>query len=157
SVDTQLERIRQRATYETEQARHTKARPWSVVTEYHEEGRSGKDTDRPELQRLLADVRAGQLDIVCVTKIDRITRSLIDFYDLWKTFEEHGVEFISLGDSFDTASATGRAMLKLTLVFAELERERTSERTKEKIQIRREAGKWFGGAVPLGYKVNPEN
>lgn len=152
SVDTQLSRIRQRASYETEQAKHTRGRPWEIVGEYREEGRSGKDIDRPSLQRLLADVRAGRLDGVCVTKIDRITRSLIDFYELWTTFEKHKVEFVSLGDNFETASATGRAMLKLTLVFAELERERTSERTREKIHMRRRAGLWFGGVPPLGYQ-----
>jgi site-specific DNA recombinase len=155
SVDTQLARIGQRVAYEADQAQHTNGRPWTVTAEYREEGRSGKNTDRPELQRLLADVRAGRLDVVCVTKIDRITRSLIDFYELWRTFEEHKVEFVSLGDSFETASATGRAMLKLTLVFAELERERTSERTREKIDMRRRAGLWFGGIPPLGYKSNP--
>lgn len=155
SVDTQVARIRQKVEYEAAQAKLTKGRSWLLVGEYREEGKSGKDTDRPQLQRLLADVRAKKLDAVVVTKIDRITRSLIDFYDLWKQFEENNVEFISLGDSFDSSSATGRAMLKLTLVFAELERERTSERTKEKIEMRRQAGKWFGGPVPLGYRVHP--
>jgi site-specific DNA recombinase len=152
SVDTQVSRIRQRVAYETEQARHTRGRPWVLTSEYREEGKSGKDTDRPALQRLLADIRSGHVDAVCVTKIDRITRSLIDFYELWRTFEQHNVEFVSLGESFETASATGRAMLKLTLVFAELERERTSERTREKIEMRRRAGLWFGGVPPLGYK-----
>src|SRR6266508_1043812 len=63
-------------------------RPWKVVAEYREEGRSAKNTDRPELKRLMADVAAGKLDVVCVTKIDRITRSLIDFYELWGAFEK---------------------------------------------------------------------
>jgi site-specific DNA recombinase len=157
SIDTQVARIRQKVDYEAAQAKLTNDRSWVLVGEYREEGKSGKDTDRPQLQRLLADVRGKKLDAVVVTKIDRITRSLIDFYDLWKSFEENGVEFISLGDSFDSSSATGRAMLKLTLIFAELERERTSERTKEKIQMRRQAGKWFGGPVPLGYRVHPKD
>ncbi|MHB8877484.1 MAG: recombinase family protein [Myxococcaceae bacterium] len=157
SLDTQFELMRKRAEYQAVQARSSRMPPWKIVGEYREEGRSGKNIDRPELQRLLADVRDGKLDLVCVTKIDRITRSLTDFYTLWGTFEEHDVEFIALNENFDTTNASGRAMLKITLVFAELERERTSERTKEKIQARRQAGLWFGGQVPLGYQVNPKN
>lgn len=105
----------------------------------------------------MADARAGKLDLVLVTKIDRFSRSLSDFFNLWHTLEEQHVEFVSLGDNFDTSSATGRAMIKIVLVFAELERERTSERTKEKIAVRREQGLWFGGTVPLGYRTNPAN
>jgi site-specific DNA recombinase len=157
SLDTQLHRIRQRASYESDEAKHSGRRAWRITAEYREEGRSGKDTERPALQRMLADVAAGKLDAVCVTKIDRITRSLIDFYDLWSAFEEHHVEFFALDDKFETASATGRAMLKITLVFAELERERTSERTREKTLARRSAGKWFGGQIPFGYRVHPTN
>ena len=156
SIDTQIQKLRRRAQYENEQAGADGQR-WEIVEEYREEGRSGKNTDRPELQRLLKDVREGRLDAVVVVKIDRITRSLTDFYDLWNTFEEHNVEFTALDDKFDTTSATGRAMLKITLVFAELERERTSERTKEKIQSRRAAGLWFGGRVPFGYSPHATN
>ncbi len=156
SVDTQFSRIRKRAEYESDQAVHRDdADPWRIVEEYREEGRSAKNTDRPALQRLLADVRLGKIDMVVATKIDRITRSLTDFYDLWRIFEEHGVEFVALDDNFETRSAGGRAMLKITLIFAELERERTSERTKEKIQARRANGLWFGGTVPVGYKPHP--
>lgn len=158
SVDTQLQLIRSKVNFECEQARVSKdRREWKVVAEYREEGRSAKNTDRPELKRLMADIAAGKIDVVCVTKIDRITRSLIDFYELWAMFEKHGVEFVALSDSFETRSATGKAMLKITLVFAELERERTSERTKEKIQSRRQQGMWFGGRVPLGYQIDPAN
>jgi len=157
SLDTQLSRIRQRIDYETSQATATGAREWVLATEYREEGKSGKNIDRPALQQLLADVRDGKLDAVVVVKIDRITRSLIDFYELWSIFEEHEVEFFALDDKFETASATGRAMLKITLVFAELERERTSERTKEKIQSRMVQGLWFGGRVPFGYKAHDTN
>ena len=152
SVDTQMSRIQRQAKFETENQR-----PWRVVAEYREEGRSGKNTDRPELQRLLADVRAGKLDAVCVTKLDRITRSLVDFYDLWDTFKDYDVDIIALDDQFETKSATGRAMLKIMLVFAELERERTSERTREKTLERRSQGLWFGGQVPFGYRVHPSN
>lgn len=159
SLDTQLLRIRQSAAYRSDVlARHDgKKRPWKISHEYREEGKSAKDTERPRLQELLADIRAGRVDVVCVTKIDRITRSVKDFYELWETFQEHGVEFVSLGEDFDTTSAMGRAMLTLTLVFAQLERETTSERTRDKISARREQGLWHGGYVPLGYRLNPQN
>ncbi len=157
SIDTQLRRIRRRVAYESSQAIKPGDRPWELADVFREEGRSGKDTDRPELQRLLSAVREGRVDAVVVTKIDRITRSLVDFYTLWSTFEEHDVEFIALDDRFDTTTALGRAVLKVTLVFAELERERTAERTKEKLQERRRAGLWFGGVVPLGYAPHPDN
>ncbi len=157
SLDTQLHLIRQRVDYETKRSEHSTSPAWRIVKEYREEGFSAKDTDRPALQRLLADVKDGKLDVVVVTKLDRFSRSLSDFFELWETLEQHNVEFVSLGDNFDTSSATGRAMIKIVLVFAELERERTSERTKEKIQVRREQGLWFGGAVPFGFRSNPEN
>ena len=157
SVDTQINHIRLRSDLEAQQSINGTGRGWKIVGEYREEGKSGKNTDRPELQRLLADVRDGKVDVVVVTKIDRITRSLIDFYNLWALFEEHKVDFIALNDNFETVTAAGRAMLKITLVFAELERERTSERTKEKIQARRAAGLWFGGSIPFGYRPHPTN
>jgi site-specific DNA recombinase len=157
SVDTQLTLIRDRSRLEAHFRKSNGQRPWEIVAEYREEGRSGKDTDRPELHRLRGDVQAGRLDAVVVTKVDRITRSLLDFYSLTREFEEHGVEFISLGDNIDTSTASGRAMIKLLLVFAELERERTSERTKEKMQARKRQGLHFGGHTPIGYKPNPDD
>ena len=102
---------------------------WEIVDRYREEGRSGKDLDRPEFKRMMNDIREGKVNTVIVYKIDRITRSLRDFYDLWETFEEYEVQFVSLHEKFDTTTAVGRAMLKLILVFAELEREQTAERT----------------------------
>ena len=86
------------------------------------------------------------------TKLDRISRSLIDFYKLVELFEKHHVEFISLEESFDTSAPMGKTMLKITLVFAELEREQTSKRTKDKMQWRAEQGLWNGGQV-LGYDL----
>jgi site-specific DNA recombinase len=120
SVDTQLTLIRDRAKLEAHFRKSNGQRPWEIVEEYREEGRSGKDTDRPELSRLREAVQARKVDAVVVTKVDRITRSLLDFYSLTREFEEHDVEFISLGDNIDTSNAAGRAMIKLLLVFAEL-------------------------------------
>ena len=130
---------------------------WQIVEVYREEGRSGKDTVRPELQRLLADIRDGKVNTVVVTKVDRLTRSLLDFYKMHATFERYSVDFVSLDETFDTSTAVGRAMLKITLVFAELERERTSERTSKSFAARAERGLWNGGFIPLGYDVNPDN
>lgn len=127
---------------------------WEIVDEYREEGKSGKNTDRPEFQRMLADVRARRVNTVIVYKLDRISRSIADFLDLWNTFEEYGVEFISLNENFDTTTAIGRAMLKLTLVFAELEREQTAERTAAVMRHRAEQGLWNGGRV-FGYDIDP--
>ncbi len=95
--------------------------------------------------------------MVCVTKMDRITRSVRDFFELWETFKEHKIEFVSLMEDFDTTTAMGRAMIAITMVFAQLERETTSERTRDKIAARREAGLWHGGSVPLGFKSHPTN
>lgn len=128
---------------------------WSVTDVYREEGRSGKDLDRPELQRLLADVRRGRINTVLVVRIDRITRSLQDFFELHKTFKNHGADFISIDEHFDTTTATGRAMLKISLVFAELERERTSERTKEAMSERAKRGLWNGGQL-VGYRIDAD-
>ena len=129
---------------------------WDIVERYREEGRSGKDLDRPEFQRMMRDIESGRINTVIVHKIDRITRSLKDFFVLWETFEQHNVQFISLHENFDTTTAIGRAMLKLILVFAELEREQVSERTSATMQHRAEQGYWNGGRR-LGYDIDPDD
>jgi site-specific DNA recombinase len=150
SLDTQESSLRNYLL-----SRSTPKQLWKVIDTYREEGRSGKDLERPELQRLLSDIRSGRINVVACTKIDRISRSLLDFYNLHRIFEEHGVEFISLDENFDTSSPAGRAMLKIALVFAELEREQTSVRTKDKMQWRAEQGLWNGGQL-LGYDNTDE-
>jgi site-specific DNA recombinase len=127
---------------------------WSVAGRYREEACSGKSLDRPEFRRMMRDVEAGEVNTVVVQKIDRITRSLRDFFTLWDTFERHGVQFVSLHEKFDTTSAVGRAMLKLILVFAELEREQTGERTLATMEHRARQGLWNGGRI-LGYDLDP--
>jgi len=149
SLDTQESRLRSYVT-----CRSTSQEAWDITNVYREEGESGKDTNRPALQRMLADVRSGELDVLLCTKIDRVTRSLLDFFAIYQLFQEKKVEFISIDESFDTSSATGRAMLKIILVFAELERERTSERTKEKMSWRAGQGLWNGNQI-LGYDLDP--
>src|SRR5579885_379831 len=120
---------------------------------YPEAGRSAKDTDRPRLQKLLADVRAGRVRSVVVTKLDRISRSLADLLDLMRLFEAHGVKFISLRDNIDTSGPVGRFMLHILGAIAELERAITAERVAEDMKLRAQRGKWNGGVAPYGRRV----
>lgn len=127
---------------------------WKIYKVYEDGGLSGKDIDRPALQEMIQDIKDGNINAVIVTKIDRVSRSVVDFSHLWKLFEKHNVQFISLAENFDSSTAIGRAMLKLTLVFAELERETIGERTRGKAQWRAEQGLWNGNIV-LGYDIDP--
>lgn len=121
---------------------------------YVDAGRSAKDQNRPQLQRLKRDTAAGQIDLVICFKLDRITRSLLDFVELWTLFNEHRVRVVSLREDFDTTSVMGEAMLKLIMVFAELERKLTAERTIAIMRDRVERKLWNGGHV-YGYLSDP--
>lgn len=123
---------------------------------YVDAGKSAKDQNRPQLQRLKRDIAAGKIDLVICFKLDRITRSLKDFVDLWELFEQHDVDVISLREKFDTSTPTGKAMLRLIMVFAELEREMTAERTFSIMRDRVERGLWNGGHI-LGYRSDPQD
>ena len=112
---------------------------------------SGASLERPALQPLLADVRAGKIDIVVVYKVDRLTRSLADFAKLVELFEAHGVSFVSVTQSFNTTSSMGRLTLNVLLSFAQFEREVIGERVRDKIAASKRKGLWVGGPVPLGY------
>ncbi len=148
-LDTQFELMERYVQYESAKGEGT----WHIHDRFREEAYSGKDLERPEFKRMMNDVEAGLIDTVIVHKIDRITRSLPDFYTLWSTFERHNVQFVSLHEKFDTTTAIGRAMLKLILVFAELEREQTGERTAATMENRARLGLWNGGVRPLGFDV----
>jgi len=152
-LDTQFDLMERRIEWENDSDELNK---WTVVDAYREEGFSGKDLERPEFKRMASDIEAGRINTVVVQKIDRITRSLRDFFELWEFFEKHGVQFISLHEKFDTTSAVGRAMLKLILVFAELEREQTSERTAATMSYRARQGLRNGGRI-YGYELDPDN
>ena len=117
---------------------------------YIDAGKSAKDQKRPELQRLKRDVAAGRVDVVICFKLDRITRSVSDFVELWKLFEDHDVVVISLRENFDTSTPMGKAMLQIIIVFAELERKMTAERTYSIMKDRVDRGFWNGGYI-LGY------
>src|SRR5713101_4601993 len=126
---------------------------WRLVRDrYDDGGLSGASLDRPALQRLLADVRAGKITTVVVYKVDRLTRSLADFAKLVELFDEYGVSFVSITQSFNTTSSMGRLTLNVLLSFAQFEREVIGERVRDKIAASKRKGIWVGGPVPLGYR-----
>jgi len=120
---------------------------------YDDGGFSGGTMDRPGLQRLLEQIRSGQIDTVVVYKVDRLTRSLADFAKLVELFDRHEVSFVSVTQSFNTTSSMGRLTLNVLLSFAQFEREVTGERIRDKIAASKKKGMWMGGTVPLGYEV----
>jgi DNA invertase Pin-like site-specific DNA recombinase len=118
---------------------------------YDDGGFSGGNVERPALQGLLTDIRAGSIDIVVVYKVDRLTRSLSDFARLVELFDAERVSFVSVTQQFNTTSSMGRLTLNVLLSFAQFEREVTGERIRDKIAASKKKGMWMGGNVPLGY------
>jgi DNA invertase Pin-like site-specific DNA recombinase len=126
---------------------------WRLIPDHYDDGGlSGASLDRPALQSLLADVRAGKTNIVVVYKVDRLTRSLADFAKLVELFDQHSVSFVSVTQSFNTTSSMGRLTLNVLLSFAQFEREVIGERVRDKIAASKRKGIWVGGPVPLGYQ-----
>ena len=123
----------------------------AAASQYDDGGFSGGNTDRPALQRLLEDVRAGKIDVIVVYKVDRLTRSLADFAKLVELFDQHDVSFVSVTQQFNTTTSMGRLTLNVLLSFAQFEREVTSERIRDKIAASKRKGLWVGGMAPLGY------
>lgn len=135
--------------------RSQKHQGWRPVkTEYSDGGYSGGTTDRPGLQKMLADIRSGLLDVVVVYKVDRLSRSLADFANLMRIFDEHNVSFVSVTQQFSTTTSMGRLTLNMLLCFAQFEREVTGERIRDKIAATKRKGVWVGGQPPLGYRVS---
>ena len=127
---------------------------WTVIrARYDDAGFSGGNTERPALQRLLADVRARTVDVIVVYKVDRLTRSLADFAKLVELFDEHSVSFVSVTQQFNTTTSMGRLTLNVLLSFAQFEREVTSERIRDKIAASKRKGLWVRGMTPLGYET----
>ena len=125
---------------------------WTLLrAKYDDGGFSGGNTERPALQRLLEDVRAGKVDVIVVYKVDRLTRSLADFAKLVELFDAHNVSFVSVTQQFNTTTSMGRLTLNVLLSFAQFEREVTSERIRDKIAASKRKGLWVGGMAPLGY------
>lgn len=126
-------------------------RNYHIHKTYIERGRSGGNTNRPEYQKLIKDIQSKKVNAVVVKKLDRLSRSLLDFEQLVGILQDNEVEFISLRENFDTTTAMGKAMLRVALVFAQLEREQTSERVKDVFSFRAEQGLFNGGVCPYGY------
>ncbi len=129
---------------------------WRLVRTITDPGFSGKDLERPGIKELMDEAQQGNVDVVVTYKVDRVSRSLIKFYEFNQLLEKNNVEFASATQSFDTTSSSGRLMLNMLLSFAEYEREIISERTSDKMQANFERGKWSGGLTPYGYEHEPE-
>ena len=131
-----------------------KGEGWQALPAHYDDGGwSGGTLDRPALERLLADIRASKVDVVVVYKIDRLTRSLLDFAKIVEVFDAHGVSFVSVTQAFNTSTSMGRLTLNVLLSFAQFEREVTGERIRDKIAASKQKGMWMGGFAPLGYDV----
>jgi DNA invertase Pin-like site-specific DNA recombinase len=127
---------------------------WRLLkTAYDDGGLSGGTMERPALQRLLADIDQGLIEVVVVYKVDRLTRSLADFAKMVEVFDAHGVSFVAVTQQFNTTTSMGRLTLNVLLSFAQFEREVTGERIRDKIAASKRKGIWMGGFVPLGYDV----
>src|SRR5436190_2914628 len=136
--------------------RSQKGAGWKLVpARYDDGGFSGGNLERPALRRLLDDIDARRVDCVVVYKVDRLSRSLLDFARLMDRFDQRAVSFVSVTQQFNTTSSLGRLTLNILLSFAEFERQIISERTRDKMSAARRKGKWMGGTPVLGYDVDP--
>ena len=140
SIESQIEFCR----YET------RGNPFRV---YADKGYSGKNTDRPEFQRMLEDLRRGTIRRVICYKLDRCSRSILDFAALMEEFRKYGVEFVSCTEKFDTSGPMGRAMLNICIVFAQLERETIQQRVTDAYASRSRKGFYMGGRIPFGFRL----
>ncbi len=130
-----------------------KAEGWKALSDYYDDGGfTGGNMDRPALKKLLEDIRAGKVNTVVVYKIDRLTRSLMDFSKLVEIFDQYGVTFVSVTQSFNTTTSMGRLTLNVLLSFAQFEREVIGERVRDKIAASKKKGMWMGGNNPIGYE-----
>jgi len=125
----------------------------NIYNTYHDEGFTGTNTERPALQKLLEDIRNNKIDVILVYKMDRLIRSPKIFYQLIETFDKYKVDFISITERFDTSTPSGNLLRNIMLIFAQFERDLTSERTRDKMLERAKMGLWNGGNIPYGYKT----
>jgi len=129
---------------------------WTTSSELYDDGGfTGANIERPALQKLLNDIKAGKINCVVVYKVDRLSRSLLDFSQLLEFFDKNNVVFVSITQHFNTNTSMGRLTLNILLSFAQFEREIISERTRDKLGAARKRGQWLGGRPPFGYRYNP--
>ncbi|MHB9023427.1 MAG: recombinase family protein [Armatimonadota bacterium] len=129
---------------------------WVVLPTPYNDTATGKNTKRAGIQGLLTDMRAGLVDVIVVYKFDRLSRSMLDFLQLIKEFDERNVVLVSVSQKIDTSGPTGRLFLQILAAFGEFERELISGRTKDKMQAMRKRGTYIGGMIPLGYNLDPQ-
>ena len=130
---------------------------WAILPDrYDDGGFTGANMERPGLKRLLADVEADKVNTVVVYKLDRLSRSMRDFFRIFEVFENHGVAFVSVTQAFNTTTPVGRMTMNILLSFSQFEREQTAERTRDKVWAARRLGKFTGGSLPLGYDRHPD-
>ena len=147
SIENQIELCRQRL--------RSMEVPEGQIVVFEDEGFSGGNTQRPQFQAMMREIRAGKIQGVICYRLDRISRNVLDFAEMQKEFGEHGVDFISLRDNFDTTTPTGRAMMLMSSVFAQLERETIAERIRDNMYELAKSGRWLGGRTPTGYRSIP--
>lgn len=147
SLDEQIKTLENYCTY----------RKWANHVVYREEGFSGKNLKRPAFQQMMRDIEKGKINTVIVKKIDRLSRSIVDFENLYKLFQDTNVDLISTQENFDTSTAIGRSVIRIVLIFAQLEREQTSERTIDVMAYRARQGMFNGGYPRLGYDIDTDN
>ena len=154
-----------RGDYNSLESQHDICRPligvhqhegWEETHFFGDPGYSGKNLERPGVQGLIQAIKRGEIDVVVTYKLDRVTRSVRDFFDFWQLLEDHGANFVSATESFDTGTPAGRLMLNMLLDFGQYERELTAERITDKLAERAKRGMWAGGAVPLGYNYDSQ-
>ena len=141
SVDSQAEFCKREVTDEKN------------VKTYTDKGYSGKNIDRPAFQELLRDIETGQVRRVIVYRLDRISRSVLDFANLIDVFQKHNVDFVSTMEKFDTATPVGKAMLMIVMIFAQLERETIQQRVIDAYSSRSKRGFYMGGPIPYGFRL----
>jgi site-specific DNA recombinase len=141
---------------ELQNARHENG--WGVVVDFYcDEGKSAKDMNRPEFQRMLADVKSKRINLIVATELSRLSRNIRDFCEVWDLFKKHETSFITLRDHFDTTTAAGELMMFNMINYAQYERKQTAERIAANWQSRAKRGLWNGGSIPFGFDRNDKN
>lgn len=146
SINNQIDSCRQYV-----QAHFEENGDWEIAT-YADEGISGKDFERPQMRRLLQDIKDDKIDVLLCYRLDRVSRSVRDFSNLIQLLTDNGKEFISVSESFDTRNPMGRAMMMIASVFSQLERETIAERISDNMYALAKTGRWLGGNTPLGFE-----